>query len=49
MIILQVYEIIRKELTDFEGSGISLLETSHRTPTYMNLNNEIQDVVRRLL
>ncbi|XP_063824151.1 probable phosphoserine aminotransferase [Ostrinia nubilalis] len=45
----EVYEIMRNELTNFEGSGISLLETSHRTPKYMNLNNEIQDVVRRLL
>ncbi|XP_072939911.1 phosphoserine aminotransferase [Epargyreus clarus] len=45
----EVYEIIRKELTDFEGTGISLLETSHRSPTYFKLNTEVQDVVRRLL
>ncbi|KOB67372.1 Phosphoserine aminotransferase, partial [Operophtera brumata] len=44
-----VYEIIRNELTNFEDSGISLLETSHRTPKYMNLNTEVQNVVRRLL
>nr|ADO79970.1 phosphoserine aminotransferase [Antheraea pernyi] len=45
----EVYEIIRNELTNFENSGISLLETSHRTSTYMNLNVEVQNVVRRLL
>ncbi|CAH2071489.1 unnamed protein product, partial [Iphiclides podalirius] len=45
----EVYDIIREELTNFEGSGISLLETSHRTQTYLRLNTEVQDVVRRLL
>ncbi|KAI5644429.1 aminotransferase class-V domain-containing protein [Phthorimaea operculella] len=45
----EVYEIIKNELTNFDGSGISLLETSHRTATYKNLNTEIQNVVRRLL
>ncbi|XP_059052808.1 probable phosphoserine aminotransferase [Achroia grisella] len=45
----EVYEIIRNEFTNFEGSGISLLETSHRSSTYLKLNKEVQDVVRRLL
>lgn len=45
----QVYEDIQKELTNFEGTQISLLETSHRSQTYMKLNTEIQNVVRRLL
>ncbi|XP_063377214.1 probable phosphoserine aminotransferase [Cydia fagiglandana] len=45
----EVYDIIKKELTNYENSGISLLETSHRTATYLNLNKEIQTVVRRLL
>ncbi|NP_001040269.1 probable phosphoserine aminotransferase [Bombyx mandarina] len=45
----EVYEIIKNELTNFENSGISLLETSHRSSTYMKLNVEIQDVVRNLL
>ncbi|CAG9795220.1 unnamed protein product [Diatraea saccharalis] len=45
----EVYEIIRNELTDYEGTGISLLETSHRSQTYMKLNTEVQEVVRRLL
>lgn len=45
----EVYEIIKKEFTDFEGTGISLLETSHRSATYLKLNTEVQNVVRRLL
>ncbi|XP_013190338.2 probable phosphoserine aminotransferase [Amyelois transitella] len=45
----EVYEIIRKELTNFEGTGISLLETSHRTAPYLKLNKNVQDIVRRLL
>ncbi|KAI8424215.1 hypothetical protein MSG28_002790 [Choristoneura fumiferana] len=45
----EVYEIIKKELTNYENSGISLLETSHRSGTYLKLNTEIQAVVRRLL
>ncbi|XP_013165132.1 PREDICTED: probable phosphoserine aminotransferase [Papilio xuthus] len=45
----EVYEIIKDELTNFGGTGISLLETSHRSQTYLKLNTEIQDVVRRLL
>ncbi|XP_026321943.1 probable phosphoserine aminotransferase [Hyposmocoma kahamanoa] len=45
----EVYNILRDELTNFEGTGISLLETSHRTAPYMNLNTEVQNVVRRLL
>ncbi|XP_045494333.1 probable phosphoserine aminotransferase [Colias croceus] len=44
-----VYETIREELTNFKGSGISLMETSHRTSTYMTFNTETQNVVRRLL
>lgn len=45
----EVYEIIQKELTNFEGTQISLLETSHRSQTYMKFNTEVQNVVRKLL
>ncbi|CAG9559651.1 unnamed protein product [Danaus chrysippus] len=45
----EVYEILKQEFTDFEGTGISLLETSHRTPAYAKLNKDVQDVVRKLL
>ncbi|XP_039749963.1 probable phosphoserine aminotransferase [Pararge aegeria] len=45
----EVYDIIKDELTNFDETGISLLETSHRSPTYFKLNKEVQDVVRRLL
>lgn len=46
---LQVYDILKDELTNFDGTGISLLETSHRSQTYFKLNKEVQDVVRRLM
>ncbi|GBP19643.1 Phosphoserine aminotransferase [Eumeta japonica] len=45
----EVYDIIRQELTDFDGTGISLLETSHRSSTYLKFNKEVQNVVRRLM
>ncbi|XP_068631052.1 probable phosphoserine aminotransferase [Battus philenor] len=45
----EVYEIIKEELTNFQGTGISLLETSHRSQTYLKFNTEVQNVVRRLL
>ncbi|VVD02303.1 unnamed protein product [Leptidea sinapis] len=45
----EVYNQIREELTDFRRTGISLLETSHRSPTYMKFNTEVQELVRRLL
>ncbi|RVE51830.1 hypothetical protein evm_003450 [Chilo suppressalis] len=45
----EVYEIVRNELTNYDGTGISLLETSYRSSTYLKLNTEVQEVVRRLL
>ncbi|KAL4707902.1 hypothetical protein ACJJTC_013693 [Scirpophaga incertulas] len=45
----EIYDIIKNELTNYEGTGISLLETSHRSSTYLKLNAEVQDVVRRLM
>ncbi|XP_075971569.1 phosphoserine aminotransferase [Anticarsia gemmatalis] len=45
----EVYDIIKNELTNFGGTEISLLETSHRSQTYMRLNTDVQNVVRRLL
>ncbi|KAI5644428.1 aminotransferase class-V domain-containing protein [Phthorimaea operculella] len=45
----EVYNIIRSELTNFNGTGISLLETSHRSKAYIDFNTEVKNVVRRLL
>ncbi|XP_045447106.1 probable phosphoserine aminotransferase [Melitaea cinxia] len=45
----EVYDILKNELNDFDGTGISLLETSHRSGTYLKLNKDVQSVVRRLL
>ncbi|XP_052740825.1 probable phosphoserine aminotransferase isoform X2 [Bicyclus anynana] len=45
----EVFDELEEELVNFNGTGISLMETSHRSATYIKLNAEIQDVVRRLL
>ncbi|CAH2105616.1 unnamed protein product [Euphydryas editha] len=45
----EVYDILKNEFNNFDGTGISLLETSHRSGTYLKLNKDVQDVVRRLL
>ncbi len=36
----EVLEIAQKELLDFQGSGISIMEASHRAPLYENVHNE---------
>ncbi|XP_026737224.1 probable phosphoserine aminotransferase [Trichoplusia ni] len=45
----EVYEIIKNELTNFDGSSISLMEMSHRSKSYMKFNLEVQNLVKRLL
>lgn len=42
-------EQAQAELLDFQGTGISILETSHRSPTYERLHNEAIERLRRLL
>lgn len=37
------------ELLDFQGTGLSILETSHRSPTYDRVHNDAIDRLRRLL
>jgi phosphoserine aminotransferase len=46
---LPVLERIRDELLDFEGSGMSLLESSHRGPYYGRVHERARQGVRRLL
>lgn len=45
----EVYETVRENLTNFEGTGISLMETSHRSSQYMKLNQDILELTRKLL
>jgi phosphoserine aminotransferase len=46
---LPVLERIRDELLDFEGTGMSLLESSHRGAAYSRVHARALDGVRRLL
>ncbi len=46
---LPVLERMRDELLDFEGSGMSLLEGSHRGPYYSRVHARAREGVKRLL
>lgn len=45
----EVLEEAQNELLDFRGSGISILEASHRGPEYRPVHEEAQANLRRLL
>jgi len=38
----------QRELLDFEGSGLSIMEASHRTPLYENIHNGAIELMREL-
>ncbi len=46
---LEVLEEARAEFLDFAGTGMSVLEVSHRSPEYDKVHNETQETMRRLL
>ncbi|MDX1502595.1 MAG: 3-phosphoserine/phosphohydroxythreonine transaminase [Thermoanaerobaculia bacterium] len=46
---LPVLEQIRDELLDFRGTGMSILESSHRGPAYSEIHEEAMTNLRRLL
>ena len=39
----------QSELLDYAGSGMSVLEMSHRSPAFRAIIDEAQDTLRRLL
>ena len=45
---LDVLKIVQEELLDYKGTGISILESSHRAPEYDAINNEAMALVREL-
>ncbi|HTY48339.1 MAG TPA: 3-phosphoserine/phosphohydroxythreonine transaminase [Steroidobacteraceae bacterium] len=49
MLPLPVLEQVRAELTDWRGSGMSVLEVSHRSPAFMDLAQELESSLRDLL
>lgn len=46
---LEAIEYAQKELVDFQGKGLSLLEMSHRTPEYESIHDEATSLVKDLL
>ncbi len=46
---LEVMEQAREELLDFAGTGLSILESSHRSPGYAEVNDSARENLRRLL
>ncbi len=44
-----VMERIRNELTDYRGTGISVMEISHRAPQVLELLERTQEKIRRLM
>jgi len=46
---LQVLEQAQKELLDFNGTGMSITEMSHRTKTFMAVNDEANALLRELM
>ena len=46
---LPVLERIREELLDWRGSGMSVMEMSHRSPEYESINASAEQKLRSLL
>ncbi|HJZ96526.1 MAG TPA: aminotransferase class V-fold PLP-dependent enzyme, partial [Candidatus Solibacter sp.] len=46
---LAVLERIREELLDWRGSGMSVMEMSHRSPEFESINADAEARLRRLL
>jgi len=46
---LPVLETIQKEIVDFRGTGMSIIEMSHRSKPYEEVHNEVKSLVKRLL
>jgi phosphoserine aminotransferase len=46
---LEVLEQVRAELTDWQGSGASVMEVSHRSPAFMALAADAERELRELL
>jgi len=49
MLPLEVLEEAQKKLTDFEGSGMSVMEMSHRGKVYEAINAEAEELLREIM
>lgn len=46
---LEVLERVQKKLLNYEGCGMSVMELSHRSKTYEEINNETEALLRELM
>ena len=49
MLPLPVLEKVQKNLIDYNGSGMSVMEMSHRSKPYDEINNKAESLLRELL
>lgn len=49
MMPLEVLEQAQRELLDYQGCGMSMLEISHRNPLFAKVNEEAQEDIKKLL
>lgn len=49
MLPLKVLEIAASEMTDYHGSGMSVMEMSHRSPVYEEIIAEAQSLLREVM
>lgn len=49
MLPLPVLERVQKQLLDYEGTGISVMEMSHRSKPYQAINDEAEALLRELM
>lgn len=45
----QLKEKINKEMWDFKGTHLSIMETSHRSPTFAAVNTQTNESIRKYL
>jgi phosphoserine aminotransferase len=46
---LPVLERVREELLDYRGTGMSVMELSHRSPEFEEINSRAEQLLRRLM
>lgn len=46
---LDVLEVVQKNLCNFEGNGLSVMEMSHRSKIYENILNDAKDNLKQIL
>lgn len=45
----QVLLQVQRELLDYGGTGVSVMEMSHRSPEFMKIVTDAQEEIQRLL